>query len=57
MGKWPRNLYTGPGGGLYAGKCKNHFSFTWPPINILIEELEKRHMYEYAEILKKHYKL
>ena len=28
-------IYTGPGGGLYNGATINHFSFNWPPINVL----------------------
>ena len=50
-------LYTGPGGGLYTGPCNKHFTFVWPPINVLIKELEKRNMHNYAKILKDNYNL
>lgn len=50
-------IYTGPGGGLYNGATINHFSFNWPPINVLVEELEKRNMLYYANILKDHFKI
>ena len=50
-------LYTGPTGGLYTGPSSNPYKSNWPPIPILVKELEKRGMHYYANILKKHYKL
>ncbi len=29
-------LYTGPGGGLYTGACDRHYRSNWPPIHILV---------------------
>ena len=63
MGSWPRDLYvgpggglyTGPGGGLYKGSFGNHFHFNWPPIPVLVAELEKRGMTQYAAIFRKYF--
>ena len=57
MKGWPRDLYRGPGGGLYTGPCDNHFTFNWPPINVLIKELENRNMHYYANILKEYFNI
>ena len=51
---WVRNIYTGPGGGLYTGPDSNPYMNNWPPANDLIRALEKRGMNRYVEILKKH---
>jgi hypothetical protein len=44
-------LYTGPGGGMYTGP--GGYKRNWPPIHILIKELEKKGLNTYANTLKK----
>ena len=56
-------LYAGPGGGLYRGPngglCNymtpNPFQWNWPPIHILVTELEKRGMHDYAELFRQYF--
>ena len=60
MSKWPRDrytgpgggLYTGPGGGLYTGPSDNPYVSNWPPPHILIKELRKRHVNDIVEYLR-----
>lgn len=51
MSKWPRDRYTGPGGGLYTGPSDNPYVSNWPPPHILIQELRKRNMHDIVEYL------
>ena len=57
MASWPRDLYTGPGGGLYTGASSNHYTSNWPPIPVLVDELRKRNMNNYADIIAKHFRI
>jgi len=50
-GTWPRDLYTGPGGGLYAGACDEPFRINWPPIPDLIQHLRQVGMNDVAEVI------
>jgi len=55
---WPRNRYTGPGGGLYTGPGggmytgPGEYMRNIPPIHIFIRELEKRELFEQARIFR-----
>ena len=51
MNRWPRDRYTGPGGGLYTGPCDNPYSNNCPPPHIFIEELKKRGLNQIVEYL------
>ena len=67
---WPRNRYTGvggglytgpgggvysgPGGGLYTGADSDTYMSNWPPPRVLIEELRKRGMAETIEYMLNH---
>lgn len=44
-------LYTGPGGGLYTGPCQNPYSNNCPPPHIFIEELRKLGLGHIAEYM------
>ena len=65
MSTWPRDLYTGPGGGMYTGPggglyngpTSNHYNNNWPPIPILVKELRKRNMNRYADLIEKSFGL
>ena len=47
-------LYTGPGGGLYTGPDSSPYMSNIPPLEVFLEELEKRNLHHYANIIKKH---
>jgi hypothetical protein len=49
-------LYTGPGGGLYTGPCNDHYYSIIPPWDIFIQELLKRGLKNYVDIIFKYYK-
>ena len=51
MSKWPRDRYTGPGGGLYTGPSDNPYVSNWPPPHILIKEPRKRNLNDIVEYL------
>ena len=59
---WPRNrytgpgggLYTGPGGGLYTGPDSDGYRNNWPPRDILLAELNKRGMQNIIVYLLNH---
>ena len=57
---WPRDRYTGPGGGLYTGPGGGLYTgpvpymSNVPPWPVFIEELEKRGMHQYVELIKAH---
>ena len=53
MSKWPRDRYTGPGGGLYTGPCEQPYLSNWPPPHILIKELKERRLFEIVDYLLK----
>ena len=45
-------LYTGPGGGLYTGPSQRAYRSNQPPKHILLEELRQRGMTAQYELLK-----
>ena len=47
-------LYTGPGGGLYTGPDSNPYVSNGPPLDILLEELEKRGLSRIVDLLENH---
>ena len=49
MAVWPRDLYTGP--------TSDHYKNNWPPIPILIKELRKRNMHDYADVIERNFNL
>jgi hypothetical protein len=49
-------LYTGPGGGMYTGPCNDHYYSIIPPWDIFIQELLKRGLKNYVDIILKYYK-
>lgn len=67
---WPRNrytgpggglytgpdggLYTGPGGGLYTGPGGNPYMSNWPPPKVLLKELEKMGLTQILLLLRQH---
>lgn len=51
MNRWPRDRYTGSGGGLYTGSCDSPYFSNWPPPHIFIQELRKRNMNDIVEYL------
>lgn len=68
--KWPRNRYTGvggglctgvvgglytePEGGLFTGTDTEPYMSNWPPPRVLIEELQKRGITSFIEIMLNH---
>ena len=56
---WPRDrytgpgggLYTGPGGGLYTGPCDNPYRSILPPDEILFDYLKKTNQKSILELL------
>ncbi len=58
---WPRDKYTGPGGGLYTGPGGGLYTgpepylSNVPPWPIFVKELERCGMYEFAKTIKKHH--
>ena len=51
---WPRDNYTGPGGGMYTGRSSRPYRSNQPPKHILLIELQKRGMLTYYEILRRY---
>lgn len=51
---WSRNLYSGPGGGLYTGSDTSPYKSNIPPLNIFVQELEKRGKNDIANIIRRH---
>ena len=61
--KWPRNNYSGPGGGLYTGPSGGAYNgpvdsymSNIPPWPIFVKELEKRGYNKEVELIKKYHK-
>ncbi len=48
---WPRNRYTGIGGGLDTGPDSNPYMSNWPPPNVLLEVLRERGMTQIVNLL------
>lgn len=51
---WHRDQYTGPGGGLFTGPCNEPYHSVIPPWPIFLEELERRGLGRYADIIRRH---
>ena len=65
---WPRNLYSGPGGGLYKGPGgglyngpggglyngpdSNPYIRNIPPLNVFVKILEEKHFKEEASMIR-----
>ena len=51
---WPRDLYSGPGGGMYTGPCDNPYRSNIPPWPVFIKYLEEHDMKETADLIRTH---
>jgi hypothetical protein len=51
---WPRNRYTGVGGGLYTGADANPYMSNWLQTRVLNAELQKRGMHDIVEFMLRH---
>jgi len=47
-------LYSGPGGGMYTGACDNPYCSNIPPWPVFIEELKKRGLDHFVELILAH---
>ena len=47
-------LSTSSGGGMFTGSCANPYRRNIPPWPVFIEELEKRGMTQYADLIRQH---
>ncbi|WP_418223241.1 hypothetical protein [Clostridium isatidis] len=51
MKDWPRDRYTGSGGGRYNGSCENTYHSILSPDNVLIDYLRKTNQRSILELL------
>jgi len=47
-------LYAGPGGGMYTGPCDNPYRSNIPPWPVFIKYLEEHDMKETADLIRTH---